>query len=105
VKLVLAHFTPFHSQGLPNSFSHSTAFNYNGDWLMSLHVSRRVMFTVKLAYMLNTRSKERNTVFYSYLLACFMNTVNLKMYVFLSSIGLTRQSTVFVFLWLRPRNP
>jgi len=35
-------------------------------------------------YMLNTRSKERNTVFYAYL-ACFMNTLILYMYVLLSN--------------------
>jgi len=53
--------------------------------------------------MLNTRRKEPNTVFYSYL-ACFMNTFILNMYVLLSSTGWTRRNTSFVFLWLRPRN-
>jgi len=52
------------------------------------------------AYTLNTRSKEWNTVFYSYL-ACFMDTVILDVYV---NIGLTRKNTFSVFLWLRPRN-
>ena len=46
---------------------------------------------------------EHNTVFYSYL-PCFMNTVTLNMYVFLSNTGSTWRNTVFVLLWLRHRN-
>ena len=33
-----------------------------------------------------------------------MNTLALNMYVFLSNTGLTRRNTLFVCLWLRPRN-
>ena len=33
-----------------------------------------------------------------------MNTVALNIYVFMSNTGFARQNTVFVFLWLRPRN-
>jgi len=55
------------------------------------------------AYMLNTRRGEKNTGFYSYL-ACFMNAATSNMYVSMSYAGLTRWNTVFVFLWLRPRN-
>jgi len=54
-------------------------------------------------YMLNTRSEEQKAEFYSYL-AGFMNTSTLNMYVFLSNTEFTRRSTLFVFLWLRPRN-
>jgi len=53
--------------------------------------------------MLNTRSKEGNAVFYS-CLACFMNTLILNMYVFLSNTGSTRRNKRFVLLWLGPRN-
>ena len=55
------------------------------------------------AYVGNTRIAAYNTVFYSYL-ACFMNTFTLNMYVSMSHTGVTRRNTVFVFLWLRPRN-
>jgi len=54
-------------------------------------------------YMSNTRSEEYNAVLYSYV-ACFMNTLTLNMYVFLSKTGLTRRNTLFIFVWLRPRN-
>ena len=33
-----------------------------------------------------------------------MNTVTLKMNIFLSNLGFTRRNTVFIFMWLRPRN-
>ena len=33
-----------------------------------------------------------------------MNTVALNMYVSMSYKGLTRRNTVFVFVWLHPRN-
>ena len=33
-----------------------------------------------------------------------MNTVTLNMNMFLSNTGFTRQNTVFIFVWLRPRN-
>ena len=33
-----------------------------------------------------------------------MNTVTLNMNMFLSKTGFTRRNTVFIFLWLRPRN-
>jgi len=36
-----------------------------------------------VAYMLNTRGEEQNTVFYSYL-ACFVNILTLNTYVFMS---------------------
>jgi len=51
----------------------------------------------------NTRGEEYNTVFYSDL-ACFMNTVTLNKYIFMLYTGLTRRNTLFIFLWLRPRN-
>jgi len=47
--------------------------------------------------MLNTRSEDKNTVFDSYL-ACFMNTVTLNMYVFLSNTGSMWRNTLFVLL-------
>jgi len=53
--------------------------------------------------MLNTRSAETNTVFYSYL-AYFVNTGLSNMYVSMSYTGWTRQNAVFIFLWLRPMN-
>jgi len=49
--------------------------------------------------MLNTRSKEQNSVFYSHL-ACLVTTVILNMYIAMSYAGLTRRNTVFVFVWL-----
>jgi len=54
------------------------------------------------AYMLNMRSEEQTTVFYSYL-ARFMNTVTLNMNMFLSYTGFTRRNTLFILLCLRPR--
>ena len=54
-------------------------------------------------YMLNTRNEDKNTVFHSYL-ACFMNALPLNMYEFLSYTGFTRRNTLFIFLWLCPRN-
>ena len=42
-------------------------------------------------YILNTRSEEHNTVFYSYLL-CFMNTVTLNMFLYLT--GSTWRNTL-----------
>ena len=33
-----------------------------------------------------------------------MNTLTLNMYMFLSNTGFTRRNTVFIFVWLRPRN-
>jgi len=57
------------------------------------------------AYMLNTWSEEYNTVFYFYSYsACFMNTVTLNMHISMSYTGFIRRNTVFVFVWLRPRN-
>jgi len=53
--------------------------------------------------MLNMRSQEYNTVFYSWL-ARFMNTVALNVSMFLSNTGFTRRNTVFIFVCLRPRN-
>jgi len=53
--------------------------------------------------MLNMRSEEENTRFYSYL-ACFVNTLTLNMYGFLSYTGFTRRNMVFIFVWLRHRN-
>jgi len=47
--------------------------------------------------MLNTRTEESDTVFYSYL-ACCMNTSTLNMYITMSYTGLTRRNTVFVFV-------
>jgi len=47
--------------------------------------------------MLNTWNEENITVFYSYL-ACFVNTVTLNMYVSMSYTGLTKRTTVFIFL-------
>jgi len=43
-------------------------------------------------YMLNMRGEEYNTVFYSDL-ACFLNTVPLKMEMFVLYTGLTRRNT------------
>jgi len=54
-------------------------------------------------YMLNTRAEEYYTVFYSYV-ACFMNTSTLNVYISMPYAGLTRRNTVFVFVWLSPRN-
>jgi len=54
-------------------------------------------------YMSNLRIEEYNTVFYSYL-ARFINTVTLNVNMFLSNTGFTRRNTLFIFLWLRPRN-
>jgi len=54
-------------------------------------------------YVLNMRSEEYNTVFYSYS-ARFVNTITLNMNMFLSSTGRTRQNTLFILVWLRPRN-
>ena len=55
------------------------------------------------AYMLNTQSEEYKTIFYSYL-ARFMNIATLNMNLFLSNAGFSRRNTVFIFVWLRPRN-
>ena len=55
------------------------------------------------AYIWNTQIEEYDTVFYSYL-AYFMNTSILNIYVSMSYTGVTRQNTVFVFLWLHPGN-
>ena len=33
-----------------------------------------------------------------------MNTVPLNMNMFLSNTGFTRRNTLFIFMWLRPRN-
>jgi len=49
------------------------------------------------------RSEDYKTRFYSYL-ACFVNTLTLNVYGFLSYTGLTRRNTRFIFLWLRHRN-
>jgi len=56
-----------------------------------------------LPYMLNTRSEEESTVFYSYV-ACCMNTLPMNMYEFLSYTGFTRWNALFIFLWLRHWN-
>ena len=66
------------------------------------------LFTLKQkptvgSYILITRSTAKNTVFYSYL-ACFVNTVILNMYIFMSYTGLSRRYAVFLFMRLRPRN-
>ena len=53
--------------------------------------------------MLNMRSAESNTVFYSKL-ASIMNTVTLNKYMVLPNTGFTRRNTLFIFVWLRPRN-
>ena len=53
--------------------------------------------------MLNTRNEETHTVFYSYS-ACFVNTVTLNIYVYMSNTGLTRRNTLFIFVWLHHRN-
>jgi len=55
------------------------------------------------AYMLNTRTQEETTVFYSYL-ACSVNTLTLNKHEFLSYTGLTRRNMLFIFVWLRHRN-
>jgi len=55
------------------------------------------------AYVLNTRSEEENTVFYSDL-ACFVNIFTSDMYGFLSYTGLTRRNTLFTCVWLCHRN-
>ena len=33
-----------------------------------------------------------------------MNTITLNMNMFLSNTGFTKQNTLFILLWLRPRN-
>jgi len=53
--------------------------------------------------MLDMLSKEYNTAFYSYL-ARFMNTATLNMYMLLSNTWFTKRNTLFIFVWLRPRN-
>jgi len=53
--------------------------------------------------MLNTRNEAKNTVFYS-CLTCFVDTVTLNMYIFMSNTGFTTRNALFVFVWLRPRN-
>jgi len=53
--------------------------------------------------MLNTRSEDYNTVFYS-CLARFMNTVTLNMNMFLSTTGFIGRNAVLILVWLRPRN-
>jgi len=55
------------------------------------------------AYMLNMQSEESNAGLYSYL-ARFMDTVTLNMNMFLSNTEFTGRNTLFIFLWLRPRN-
>jgi len=47
--------------------------------------------------MLNTRSEQENTGFYSYLV-CFVNTFDLNMYGFMSYTESTRRNTFFKFL-------
>jgi len=54
-------------------------------------------------YMLNTRSEEETTVFYSYL-ACLVKTSTLNVYGFLSYTGITRRNTLFILVWLCHRN-
>jgi len=63
----------------------------------------RVTTALVCTFMLNTRGEDSNTVFYSDL-AGFMNAVSLNMYASMSYTGLTRRNTLFVFLWLHPRN-
>jgi len=67
-------------------------------------VVRALHVLVYRAYMLNTRGEEYNTAFYSYLACFIMKTVTLNMYISMSYTGLSRRNTVFVFLWLLPRN-
>jgi len=70
-------------------------------WLRTstvLGVHAEVMLTLHVEYAM----RRIYTVFYSYL-ACFMNTVVLNIYVFLSNAGFIRRNTVCIFLWLRPR--
>ena len=55
------------------------------------------------SYMLNTRNKDTNAVFCTYL-ACFVKTFSLNMYLSMAYTGLTRRNTMFVFLWPRDRN-
>jgi len=38
------------------------------------------------------------------LLNCFMNTLTLNMYVSMAYTGYTMRNTLFIFVWLRPRN-
>jgi len=56
-----------------------------------------------LTYMLNTRSEEKNTVFYS-CSSCLVNALTLNTRVFMPYTGYTRRNTLFVLLWLRHRN-
>jgi len=49
--------------------------------------------------MLNTRNKDKNTVFYSYL-ACGMDAFPSNMYESPSYTGFTRRNTLFIFVWL-----
>jgi len=55
------------------------------------------------AYMLNKRNEENHTVFYA-CLACLVTTFTLNVYVSISYTGGDRQTTLFIFLWLRHRN-
>ena len=54
-------------------------------------------------YMLNMRIEDSNTVFYS-CLARFMNTITLTMFIVMLFTGLTKRNTLFVLVWLRPKN-
>ena len=54
-------------------------------------------------YVLNTHSEENKTVFYAYL-ACFMITLPLNVYEFLSNAGFIRRNTLSVLVWMPPRN-
>jgi len=66
-----------------------------GEALQVEGVNRRMIDSHNKAlkpYVLNTRSEEENTVFYSYVVCC-VNTSTLNMYGFLSYTGLTRRNT------------
>ena len=54
-------------------------------------------------YMLNMRG---GGIHYGilFIFACFMNTVPLNVYIPMPYAGLTRRNTLFVFVWLRPKN-
>jgi len=82
-----------------------SSFTYS--FQLSIHTATRShtlpLLVTPLPYMLNTRNVQKNTVSYSHL-ACFVNTLTLNMYGFLSYTGFTRRNTLFIFVWRRHRN-
>jgi len=85
------------------SHSHGEDTRGEGRHIQHRSVLPLLSCRVLCSYMLNMRSEEENTVFYSHF-ARVWNMVTLNMNIFLSNAGFTRRNTAFRFVWLHPRN-